>query len=327
MQISRQRILVGLITCIVISAGAYVIHGIARAACEHAYEFVHAATVCNDKPVIAKHGYSDSRARLQREIDARIEKGDITSAALFFRDLERGPTFGINEYHKVAPSGLMRLVMYMTYMNYSLEHPDVLDTKLSYDPAQVIAEENQAFPPSRTIEIYTEYRVEELLERTIVDRDNRAHAVLMRYLNDLGDANALLREEAENLGIIASNVGSVEEAISVKAFLSVFHTLYYSRMFPPSMSEHVLDLLSSTGFDNGLVAGVPHGMRVAHRFGERIAVVGGEKQLYDCGIVYYPGNPYSVCIMVKGSDYGVLADTIRTISKMVYDEVESRRID
>jgi hypothetical protein len=50
-------------------------------------------------------------------------------------------------------------------------------------------------------------------------------------------------------------------------------------------------------------------------------------QLHDCGIVYFPDNPYIICVMTRGDDVNELAPVVAHISKMVYDEFESRRVE
>lgn len=70
---------------------------------------------------------------------------------------------------------------------------------------------------------------------------------------------------------------------------------------------------------------MPASVKVAHKFGERL-LEDSTRQLHDCGIVYYPENPYLICIMTHGNVYENLEKTIQDISKMVYKEVDSRRL-
>ena len=76
------------------------------------------------------------------------------------------------------------------------------------------------------------------------------------------------------------------------------------------MSEKALGLLQKSEFHKGLVAGVPSGTIVAHKFGERDGLTIGEKQLHDCGIIYYPGNPYLLCVMTRGDNFDELAGVV-----------------
>jgi beta-lactamase class A len=85
-------------------------------------------------------------------------------------------------------------------------------------------------------------------------------------------------------------------------------------------------LLSQTRFADGLVGGVPTGIPVAHKFGERTFQQGGvvqHKELHDCGLVYHPKGPFGLCVMTRGIDFADLAQTIRKITRMVYDEVSN----
>ena len=80
----------------------------------------------------------------------------------------------------------------------------------------------------------------------------------------------------------------------------------------------MLNLLSQSTFNLGIVAGVPQGIVVAHKFGERgFSDPNIPNQLHDCGIVYAK-KPYLVCIMTQGQDYNTLAGEIADISKMIY---------
>jgi hypothetical protein len=87
----------------------------------------------------------------------------------------------------------------------------------------------------------------------------------------------------------------------------------------------LLSLLVQSDFGGGLQSGVPPNIKVANKFGERI-LESGEKQLHDCGIIYYPDNPYQLCIMTSGNNFKELEKIIREISKEVYEEVDSRRV-
>jgi len=98
--------------------------------------------------------------------------------------------------------------------------------------------------------------------------------------------------------------------------------LYNSSYLNFEMSNKALMLLTQTDFPNGLVAGVPDSVVVAHKFGEQKN--GDEQQLHDCGIVYYQENPYILCVMTKGYEIPELASIIKEISQQVYNEVKQR---
>lgn len=70
---------------------------------------------------------------------------------------------------------------------------------------------------------------------------------------------------------------------------------------------------------------IPSDVKVAHKFGERY--YGDIKQLHDCGVIYYPENPYLLCVMTIGKDFEDLAEVISHVSDVVYREVDSRKLD
>ncbi len=66
-------------------------------------------------------------------------------------------------------------------------------------------------------------------------------------------------------------------------------------------------------------AGIP----VSHKFGE--AGTGNvERQLHDCGIVYFPDHPYLACIMTRGKDTDELKKSIVDISRFIYEKIDEQ---
>lgn len=89
------------------------------------------------------------------------------------------------------------------------------------------------------------------------------------------------------------------------------------------MSERALNLLSRVEFNEGISKGLPSNTIFAHKFGER-ELANGVSQLHDCGIVYYPGHPYVICVMTRGSDFKTLSDTIAEISRITFSEISRK---
>ena len=81
-----------------------------------------------------------------------------------------------------------------------------------------------------------------------------------------------------------------------------------------------MELLSKTQYKDGLVAPLPSNVVTSHKFGERNFAVTGEKQLHECGIVYVPNKPYVLCVMTTGKNFQQLAETIREVSRMTYEQ-------
>ncbi|MHB8709527.1 MAG: serine hydrolase, partial [Desulfuromonadales bacterium] len=76
---------------------------------------------------------------------------------------------------------------------------------------------------------------------------------------------------------------------------------------------------------DGLTAGLPKSIEVAHKFGER-GDLAGAMQLHDCGVIYHPDTPYLLCVMTRGDQHNQMTAAIAETSRMVYDEVTTQMV-
>jgi len=114
--------------------------------------------------------------------------------------------------------------------------------------------------------------------------------------------------------------------MSPEIYSRLFRALYNATYLPDIESEQAFELLSQTDFNGGLVQGISASMTVAHKFGEHTEVENGktiDRELHDCGIVYYPNQPYFLCVMTRGQDFPTLEKIIGNISKSVFDYMSS----
>ena len=215
----------------------------------------------------------------------------------------------------------------MTYLKLAEDRPELLETKLVFNVVGPMPTPVQVFAPKENLVEGEPYSVYELLRRMIVYSDNRATEVLLNYLGQVlsKSGEGYIRETVYNLGVVSVN-GSNEEFVTVKSYASIFVQLYHASYLNKEMSEKALELLAQSEFKPGLRGGLPEGIALAHKFGERTYPGTHERQLHDCGIIYYPDNPYLLCVMTRGNDFDKLAEIIQAISRMVYEEVGSRRI-
>lgn len=146
----------------------------------------------------------------------------------------------------------------------------------------------------------------------IVDSDNVAKNAILDALNP-----ASLQDIYEEMSFLQDEAGNITPKNYVRFLSRLYNATYLNRTY----SNMALELLTKTSFNDGLVAGLPTNVKVAHKYGERgiyedNALVGVE--LHDCGLVYAEKSPYFVCIMTKGADINNLAKILRDISGAVY---------
>lgn len=127
-----------------------------------------------------------------------------------------------------------------------------------------------------------------------------------------------------DLGIPRPADGSAQFTVDPKQYALFLRVLYNATYLDAQMSDYALTMLSQTDFNDGLRAGVPATVDVAHKFGEGQTPqdkIDGVKELHDCGIVYDANNPYALCIMTKGTDFTAQSAAIRDVSARVYQYV------
>jgi len=163
------------------------------------------------------------------------------------------------------------------------------------------------------------YSYQELIERMIAYSDNNATILLSKGIQE----DVFLRPY-EDLGIAPPLLQNGEYYLRVKDYATFFRVLFNASYLSREYSEKALGVLLKSEYQQGLVAGIPADIRVAHKFGERIWEDTNEHQLHDCGIVYYPNRPYLLCVMTRGKDFTPLGEVIADISSLVYKEVQTQ---
>lgn len=286
--------------------------------CEKQYHFVNADVVCGEPDVIRKTGYVEMRAA----IEELIASYDTIETSVYFRDLVRGPVMGINELADFAPASLLKMPLAFVFLRSAEVQPELLEKKIVYSGVSSIASQNVS--SSQTAKEQTEYSIEELLRLMIAYSDKASYEVLESFLSKDAHRRMLRTDTFKDLGLIDPR-SALEEVVTTSRYASLFRLLYNASYLSIEGSEQLLSWLQESDYQNGLRAGVPANIPIAHKFGERIAP-DGSQQLHDCGIVYYPGNPYLICIMTKGNSLTQSSELMERIAEMVYEEVDSRRL-
>lgn len=266
-----------------------------------------------------KREYEEFSTLLRQQIDEWKKGGHVSSVAVYFRDLEGGPWFGINEDDLFYPASLLKTPIMMAVLKQTESDPAVLDEILSYDEPMPESQDNAE--PGERVEPNTPYSLREVIRRMMAYSDNRSQQLLLQWLNERGDGNLdLLGATLDDIGLLPPN-GDLKSPLTVKSYSSLFRLLYNAQYLNRDMSQFALGVLSQSNFKTGLAAGLPQGVVVAHKFG----IWNGEdneKLLHDCGIVYHPATPYLICVMTRSNDLTLNAEIIGQISGWIYDEVK-----
>lgn len=277
---------------------------------------------CEPDVAPKKREYVELRNDLIELIEGEKKNGRLIEGAIYFRDLQNGPVIGINSQDYFIPASLLKLPLMVTYLKKAEEDPLVLKERIKVESD--IESLKQNITPSVGAKVGQTYSREELLTFLITQSDNTSWAVLLNDLRKNYSEEDFIGTLSD-LGIIDPRKRNDQQYITVQNYASIFRILYNSSYLNLEMSDKALGILSQSEFPDGLAVGVPDNVQIAHKFGEQKN--GNEQQLHDCGIVYYPPNPYILCVMTQGTNLEDLENVIQTVSKEVYVEVESRSAD
>ncbi len=278
---------------------------------------------CGDSTLLGKQEYTELKTNLNLYIEEQKKEGKVKTVGIWFRDLQFGPTFGINDRIDFIPASLLKLPLAMTFFNLSESDPELFKNIVTY--SGIVSVPKQTFIPQNQLEYDKTYTIDELIYRAIVYSDNVAAQLLFDYLNKNYSDN-LLSQTYRDLGILEPGTNLDKAVVNTKEYGSIFRMLYNLAYLNQDNSEKLLSILTKADFVGGIRQGIPDGVSVAEKFGERL-LDNGEKQLHSCGIIYYPKNPYLLCVMTRGNNFNELKKVIDEISKKVYQEFNSRRIN
>jgi beta-lactamase class A len=241
----------------------------------------------------------------------------LSDIALYFRDLNDGPWTGFGENGHFYPASLLKTPIVMALFKYTETNPEILNTKVTLTEADINRDSNQNIIFPDALKKDQTYTFEQIAQSVIKNSDNAGVSLLLKSIPEKYVANVF-----HAVGAPYQDIGT-EVPIRVKEYAGFFRVLFNASYLNREMSEMMLGLLSQSQYKDGLVAGVPEGVVVAHKFGER--TIEDVKQLHDCGIVYYPDKPYLICIMTRGQDYLQQQSAIAELSKFIYNEVDKNK--
>lgn len=251
--------------------------------------------------------------KLEEYIDSEVRKGHINATSVYLRDLNNGPWVGINEKDEFSPASLIKVPLLIAYLKLAEADPRVLEFPLTIKNIDAYKDQNMI--PSTLLGLGQQYKTIDLLRQMIIYSDNVAYDTLITNIKGFD-----LDEIYKDFGVDISK-GLKDPAgniLSVKDYASFFRILFNASYLSDKNSELALEILTQSMYGDGLRAGVPSDIAIAHKFGERRYLLTSETQLHDCGIVYLPENPYLLCVMTKGTDFSQLNSVIAEISRIVY---------
>jgi beta-lactamase class A len=263
---------------------------------------------------------SNFKGKIENFISNRKDKHSSTKVSVYFRELNNGLWFSIGDAEQFTPASLRKVPLMIALLKQSEIYPEknLLNQSVKFELSRNY-NSNQNIKPSQMLVPGQKYTVIDLIYRMIVYSDNNAFTALSKLVSIPELDNVYT-----NLRILSPDTTKDDNFQSVQTYESFFRVLYNASYLSKEASDWALDTLSKSEFKAGLVAGVPPSITVSHKFGEHSDVDSGTVQLHDCGIVYYPQNPYLLCVMSRGPNFESLIDVISEVSRIAFTEVDTQ---
>jgi beta-lactamase class A len=280
------------------------------------YQYINPLLECDNYGASKKTKIVLLENQIRDYVQQAVNSNRAILVSVYFRDLNNGPWMGVNENENYSPASLLKVPVLMAVLKKAESTPGLLASTMRYE--QPVDQFGQNITDQQMIQPGNSYTVEDLLMRMIKHSDNEAKNLLFNLIGD-----EYFQKVINELGLYIPGMVT-EDFMSVRSYSSFFRVLYNATYLNKEMSEKALYILSNTSFAEGIVAGLPKGVTVAHKFGERGYRDTNIKQLHDCGIVYPKDRaPYLMCVMTRGTDFKEEGKIISEISSIVYNSVVS----
>ena len=261
--------------------------------------------------------YNKLRDTLNTYANNQIENKKAESISIYFRDLNSGIWSGVDEDRLYSPASMLKVAILISCLRFAYSEPSFLDKEVQISPDSLNLDLGQVYKPKEGAVVGQTYTVRNLISFMITNSDNNATFALESLIGQ--DKIDKLYKELE----LDSPKSMDDDFLSPRMYSRFYRILYNSTYLPQDVSENALEILSQNDFSNGIVTGVPKGVTVAQKFGERtVSDTSGnviDRELHDCGIIYLPLKPYFLCVMTKGKDFNDLQPILSDVSKMVWD--------
>lgn len=268
------------------------------------------------KPVDESPEYAALKASVNNLIEDNKNTGILTTASVYFMDLNNGAWTYINPNENFHPASLIKVPLLITFLHEAEKNPQILEKKVVFEKQENMP--TQHFN-SLTIEPGNTYTIKELLKYMIVYSDNNATNLLNQNVD-----KEEFKKAFSDLNIPEPDLRDPNFLISAKRYSRFILVLYNASYLSNASSEYAMELLTQCNFKEGMVKQIPTDTKVAHKFGEWGSNLSNVHELHESGIVYVKGKPYLLTIMTRGANPLQLTDVVNKISKVIYDDVSAK---
>lgn len=226
---------------------------------------------------------------------------------VYYYDITTGQEFGINDEDQYTSASTEKIPINLylyTRIQSGAVNPEGVLTYLQEDY-------EGGTGGIQYEKVGTQYTIEDLSRLSIVDSDNVATNMLIRFLG-MQNIKDYMRQVGGQVVVDNQNVSSPRD-------MGLYMKLVYEFCENNGAlgSELMNNFLNTTLYNDRLPALLPKSVMVAHKIGNEVGVIN------DIGIVF-AAKPYIVAVMSTGVNEEEAPTVIANISKMIYDSVSEQ---
>lgn len=269
----------------------------------------HVRPILSAEPECESSRYAEVKEAVVQAIDrARIE-GRVDAVSVYVRDFNKGEWFAIDGDRRYAPGSLIKLPVALTMLRMTESDPALRTRSFGLKGAPNMPEQRHA--PHEPLDPSGEYDLTVLLERSLEHSDNTASSILAQRMD-----YKLFRSLLRQLGLPEMPGNLDRYPLSPSEYGQFIKALHNSSYLSPRASQYLVDRLLHSDFKDGMRAGIPDEVEVAHDFGE--AGGDGAYQLHDAGLVFAPNGTYLAVVMTQGHAVDALPGVVARVHEAIF---------
>lgn len=174
---------------------------------------------------------------LQEFIQQKQYNNQANHVSIYYRNLNNGNRFGINEKEMFSPASLMKLPLLLVYLKKIETDPNVRNQKIVYVKDPIESEYTQNIKPKEALIDNQTYTIKELLEYMIKYSDNKASLLLEKniqledYKRSFTDNNMLFPDLID---------GRFDNNLKVMDYARFFRVLFNASYINKELSNYAL---------------------------------------------------------------------------------------
>jgi len=265
---------------------------------------------------------------IREQIAVRVARVPNALVGVAYIDLARGDTIFINADSVMHAASTMKVPVMLRLYREADEHSLSLDRKILLVNQFTSIVDGSRYSLDSTVDgdtamyhyIGDSVSVRELIRHMITRSSNLATNTLIALAN-ADSVNAMMRALGASRMRVLRGVedekafeAKLNNTSTARDLATLLRALETGRAASPRATVEMRNVLTAQEFNEKIPAGLPRGVRVAHKTGDITAIA------HDAAIVYPAGRPpYILVVLTKGIEPEPVADSlIADISRDIY---------